>query len=73
MMLLPVSSRVASSAIFLIAARTNSSAILKEAAVLYKVDTDAITRKVKQEFTTKEEGHERGQARSEGQESCVNP
>lgn len=40
--------------IFLIAARANSSAILKEAAVLYKVDTDAIYQKVKQEFAAKE-------------------
>jgi ParB family transcriptional regulator, chromosome partitioning protein len=33
---------------------SNSTAVFKEAAVIYKVDTDAITAKVRQEFTAKE-------------------
>jgi ParB family chromosome partitioning protein len=42
------------SSILLAASRGNASAILKDAATAYKVDTDAITAKVKQEFEAKE-------------------
>jgi len=41
-------------AILLAATKTNPSTVLKEAASTYKVDTDAIAAKVKQEFTAKE-------------------
>ena len=40
--------------ILLAASRGNAPAILKEAAAIYKVDTDAITSKVRQEFVAKE-------------------
>ena len=40
--------------IVLAAARSNAPVVLKEAAAVYKVDTDAITAKVKQEFAAKE-------------------
>jgi ParB family chromosome partitioning protein len=39
--------------ILLAASRGNASAILKDAATAYKVDTDAIAAKVKQEFAAK--------------------
>jgi ParB family transcriptional regulator, chromosome partitioning protein len=39
--------------ILLAAARTNPASVLKDAAVAYKVDTDAITAKVKREFAAK--------------------
>jgi ParB family chromosome partitioning protein len=39
--------------ILLAASRGNPTAILKEAAAAYKVDTDAIAAKVKQEFASK--------------------
>jgi ParB family chromosome partitioning protein len=42
------------SSILLAASRGNPSAILKEAASVYKVDTDAIASKVKQEFAAKD-------------------
>jgi ParB family chromosome partitioning protein len=40
--------------VLLAAARTNPSAVLRDAAAIYKVDTDAIALKVKQEFAAKE-------------------
>ena len=40
-------------AVLLAAARTNPASVLKDAAATYKVDTDAITAKVKQEFAAK--------------------
>ncbi len=40
-------------AILLAASRTNAAAVLRDAASAYKVDTDAITLKVKQEFAAK--------------------
>jgi hypothetical protein len=40
--------------ILLAASRGNPSIVLKDAASAYKVDTDAIAGKVKQEFTAKE-------------------
>ena len=42
------------SSILLAASRGNPATILKDAASAYKVDTDAIAAKVKQEFTAKE-------------------
>ena len=42
------------SSILLASSRGNPSAILKDAATVYKVDTDAITAKVRQEFTAKD-------------------
>ena len=39
--------------ILLAASRTNPASVLKDAAATYKVDTDAITAKVKQEFAAK--------------------
>ena len=40
--------------ILLAASRSNPATILQDAASMYKVDTDAITLKVKQEFAAKE-------------------
>jgi hypothetical protein len=40
--------------ILLAASRSNPATILRDAASMYKVDTDAITLKVKQEFAAKE-------------------
>jgi ParB family chromosome partitioning protein len=40
-------------AILLAASRTNAATVLRDAATVYKVDTDAITLKVKQEFAAK--------------------
>jgi ParB family transcriptional regulator, chromosome partitioning protein len=40
-------------AILLAASRTNPASVLKDASATYKVDTDAITAKVKQEFAAK--------------------
>jgi ParB family chromosome partitioning protein len=42
------------SSILLAATRGNPSAVLKDAATAYKVDTDAIAAKVRQEFAAKE-------------------
>ena len=36
------------------ASRTNPAAVLRDAAAIYKVDTDAIAQKVEQEFAAKE-------------------
>jgi ParB family chromosome partitioning protein len=41
-------------AILLAASKTNSAGVLRDAAAAYKVDTDAIATKVKQEFAAKE-------------------
>jgi ParB family chromosome partitioning protein len=41
--------------------------VLRDAAVLYKVDTDAIASKVKQEFTDKENAKKGSQTNSFGQ------
>jgi ParB family chromosome partitioning protein len=41
-------------AILLAASGTNAATVLRDAATLYKVDTDAIAAKVKQEFAAKE-------------------
>ena len=53
-MRLTLSRLVVEASILLAASRGNSTAILKEAAATYKVDTDAITAKVRQEFSAKE-------------------
>ena len=45
---------VVESAILLVASRGNASHVLREAAAAYKVDTEAIAAKVKQEFAAKE-------------------
>ena len=45
---------VVEASILLAASRGNSTVILKEAAATYKVDTEAITTKVRQEFNSKE-------------------
>lgn len=45
---------VVEASILLAASRGNASTVLKEAATVYKVDTDAITSKVRQEFAAKE-------------------
>jgi ParB family chromosome partitioning protein len=49
------------SSILLAATRGNPAAVLKDAATNYKVDTDAITAKVKQEFTSKEKAKKTAQ------------
>lgn len=41
-------------AILLAASRTNAATVLRDAASTYKVDTDAIALKVKQEFAAKQ-------------------
>lgn len=52
-------------AILLATSRTNTATVLCDAAAMYKVDTNAITLKVKQDFTAKTEGY---QASAQGQE-----
>jgi ParB family chromosome partitioning protein len=49
------------SSILLAATRGNPAAVLKDAATAYKVDTDAITAKVKQEFAAKEKARKTAQ------------
>jgi ParB family chromosome partitioning protein len=49
------------SSILLAASRGNPTTILKEAACAYKVDTDAIAAKVRQEFATKEKAKKTAQ------------
>jgi ParB family chromosome partitioning protein len=49
-----VSRMLVESSILLAATRGNLAAVLKDGATAYKVDTDAIAAKVKQEFTAKE-------------------
>jgi ParB family chromosome partitioning protein len=49
------------SSILLAATRGNPAVVLKDAATAYKVDTDAIAAKVKQEFTTKEKARKTAQ------------
>jgi ParB family chromosome partitioning protein len=48
------------STIFLVASRTNAAAVLREAAAIYKVDTESIALKVKQEFAAKEKAKKLG-------------
>jgi ParB family transcriptional regulator, chromosome partitioning protein len=50
------------SSILLAASRGNPSAVLKEAATTYKVDTEAITNKVRQEFAAKEKAKKAAQS-----------
>jgi hypothetical protein len=49
------------SSILLAATRGNPAAVLKDAVTAYKVDTDAITAKVKQEFAAKEKAKKTAQ------------
>lgn len=49
------------SSILLAASRANPSTVLKDAATAYKVDTDAIATKVRQEFTAKEKAKKQPQ------------
>ena len=49
-------------AILLAASRTNVTTVLRDAASVYKVDTEAITAKVKHEFAAKEKGKKGAQA-----------
>ena len=49
------------SSILLAASRGNATTILRDAATAYKVDTDAIASKVKQEFTAKEKAKKNAQ------------
>jgi ParB family chromosome partitioning protein len=48
--------------ILLAASRSNAASILRDAASMYKVDTDAITLKVKQEFAAKEKAKKTSQS-----------
>jgi ParB family chromosome partitioning protein len=48
------------STILLAAARTNPAVVLRDAAATYKVDTDAIAHKVKQEFAAREKAKKLG-------------
>jgi ParB family chromosome partitioning protein len=50
--------------IMLVAARTNPTSVLRDAANIYKVDTDAIALKVKQEFAAKEKAKKSPQSTS---------
>ena len=50
--------------ILIAAARGNTAAVLKDAATAYKVDTDAIARKVRQEFAVKEKAKNAAQPRA---------
>ena len=50
--------------ILLAAARTNPASVLRDAASAYKVDTDAIGLKVKQEFAAKEKAKKSPQSTS---------
>ena len=47
--------------VLLAASRGNPSAVLKEAATAYKVDTEAIAAKVRQEFAAKEKAKKAAQ------------
>jgi len=51
-------------AILLAASRSNPATILHDAASMYKVDTDAMTLKVKQEFAAKEKTKKTSQSTS---------
>ena len=48
--------------ILLAASRSNPAIVLRDAASMYKVDTDAIARKVKQEFAAKEKAKKTAQS-----------
>ena len=48
--------------VLLAASRSNAASILRDAASMYKVDTDAITLKVKQEFAAKEKAKKTSQS-----------
>ena len=56
-----LSSALVESTILIAASRGNAAAVLKDAATVYKVDTDAIGRKVRQEFAAKEKAKKAAQ------------
>lgn len=51
-------------AILLAATRNNPTTVLRDAAAVYKIDTDTIALKVKQEFTAKERAKTTGSAKA---------
>jgi ParB family chromosome partitioning protein len=53
---------VVESSILLAASRGNPSSVLKDAASAYKVDTEAITSKVRQEFAAKDKAKNSAQS-----------
>ncbi len=57
--------------ILLASSRGNPATVLKEAAAVYKVDTDAIATKVKQEFTVKEKARKTPQAAAKPTEKAA--
>jgi ParB family chromosome partitioning protein len=57
--------------ILLASSRGNPATVLKEAATVYKVDTDAIAAKVKQEFTAKEKARKTPQAAAKPTKKAV--
>jgi ParB family transcriptional regulator, chromosome partitioning protein len=59
------------SAILLAASRGNPSQVLREAATAYKVDTDAIAAKVKQEFVAKEKAKKTAQPEGKSAKSAA--
>jgi len=59
------------SSILLAVSRGNPTAILRDAALAYKVDTDAIATKVKQEFAAKEKAKEIAQPRAKGSKTAA--
>lgn len=57
--------------ILLAASRTNAATVLRDAASTYKVDTDAIALKVKQEFAAKEKPKKTSQPTKKPPRSCA--
>ncbi len=53
---------VVEATVLLAAARTNPAVVLRDAAAIYKVDTDAIALKVKREFAVKEKARNTGKS-----------
>ncbi|HEX4029209.1 MAG TPA: ParB/RepB/Spo0J family partition protein [Terracidiphilus sp.] len=58
-------------AILLAASRTNAATALRDAATAYKVDIDAITVRVKQEFTAKEKAKKAAQPERKGAKNAA--
>ena len=59
------------SVILLAASRGNASQVLREAATAYKVDTDAIAAKIKQEFAAKEKAKKTAQPEGKSAKSAA--
>ncbi|WP_263415226.1 hypothetical protein [Terriglobus albidus] len=59
-----LSKLLVASTILIAASRTNPATVLRDAATLYKVDTDAITQKVKAEFAAKMKAKKEAKANS---------